>query len=138
MSNEIRPLRSEADYDAALAEIEPFFDHEPEPGMPAADRFDLLALVISDYEAKQWAIEAPDAPDALRERMDTRGLTQQDLAQVLGSKSRASKVMNRRRHLTLEQAWKLHHEWDIPAEALIRPYPLQSGRKAGAVKNPPI
>ena len=122
----IRPLKSEADYDAALAEIEKYFNNEPEPGTLEADRFDLLALVIGDYEAKHWGIEAPDAPDALRERMDTRGLTQQDLAQVLGSKSRASEVMNRRRHLTLEQAWKLHREWGIPADALIRPYPLKS------------
>ena len=130
--NGIRPLKSESDYDAALAEIEQYFDNEPEPGTPEADRFDLLALVIGDYEAKHWAIEAPDVPDALRERMETRGLTQQDLAQVLGSKSRASEVMNRRRHLTLEQAWKLHREWGIPADALIRPYPLRPGGKAAA------
>jgi HTH-type transcriptional regulator / antitoxin HigA len=128
----IRPLKSEADYDAALTEIEQYFDSEPEPGTPEADRFDLLALVIGDYEAKHWAIEAPDAPDALRELMETRGLTQQDLARVLGSKSRASEVMNRRRHLTLEQAWKLHREWGIPADALIRPYPLSSGSEAAA------
>ncbi len=132
MMTEIRPLKSEADYDAALAEIEKYFNNEPEPGTLEADRFDLLALVIGDYEAKHWGIEAPDAPDALRERMDTRGLTQKDLAQVLGSKSRASEVMNRRRHLTLEQAWKLHREWGIPADALIRPYPLKPGSKAVA------
>ncbi len=132
MMTEIRPLKSEADYDAALVEIEQYFDNEPEPGTLEADRFDLLALVIGDYEAKHWGIEAPDAPDALRERMETRGLTQQDLAQVLGSRSRASEVMNRRRHLTLEQAWKLHREWDIPADALIRPYPLRHGSKAVA------
>ena len=77
-------------------------------------------------------IEAPDVPDALRERIEARGLTQQDLAQVLGSKSRASEVMNRRPHLTLEQAWKLHREWGIPAGALIRPYPLRPGGKAVA------
>ena len=127
---EIRPLRSEKDYDAALAEIEPYFEHEPEPGTPEADRFDLLALVIGAYEAEHWSIAAPDAPDALRERMEVRGLTQQDLAGVIGSKSRASEVMNRRRHLTLEQAWRLHREWNIPAEALIRPYPLKPAGKA--------
>src|SRR5262245_16481541 len=55
----IRPLRSEADYDAALAEIERYFDEPPEPGTPAADRFDLLALVIEDYERKAWPIEPP-------------------------------------------------------------------------------
>lgn len=132
MMKEIRPLRNEADYDAALAEIEQYFDQEPEPGTSAADRFDLLALVIGAYENEHWPIEAPDAPDALRERMDVRGLTQQDLARVLGSKSRASEVINRKRHLTLEQAWKLHHEWGIPADVLIRPYPLKRNGKATA------
>jgi len=130
MTMDIRPLRDEADYDNALVEIEKYFDTEPDKDTPEADRFDLLALVIGDYEAKHWAVEAPDAPDALRDRMDARGLTQQDLARVLGSKSRASEVMNRRRHLTLEQAWKLHHEWSIPADALIRPYPLKRDRNA--------
>jgi HTH-type transcriptional regulator / antitoxin HigA len=128
----IKPLKTEADYDAALAAIEQYFDSEPQPGTPEADCFDLLALVIGDYEARHWAIEAPDAPDALSERMAAHGLTQQDLAQVLGSKSRASEVMNRRRHLTLEQAWKLHREWGIPADALIRPYPLRAAAKAAA------
>ncbi|WP_298369411.1 helix-turn-helix domain-containing protein [Azospirillum sp.] len=132
MTTDIRPLKTEADYENALVDIEGYFEQEPEPGTPEADRFDLLALVIGDYEAKHWPIEAPDAPDALRERMDARGLTQQDLARVIGSKSRASEVMNRRRHLTLEQAWKLHREWGIPADALLRPYPLKTLRATGA------
>ncbi|MDR3515126.1 MAG: helix-turn-helix domain-containing protein [Azospirillaceae bacterium] len=135
---DIRPLKGEADYESALAEIEKYFDHEPEPGTRDADRFDLLALVIGDYEARHWAIDAPDAPDALRERMDTRGLTQQDLARVLGSRSRASEVMNRRRHLTLEQVWKLHREWNIPADALIRPYPLKPDSKAAVAGPAPL
>lgn len=124
----IRPLKTEADYEAALAEIEGYFENEPEIGTEAADRFDLLALVIEAYEQKHWPIEAVDAPDALRERMEAKGLTQKDLAEVLGSKSRASEVLNRRRHLTLEQAWKLHREWQIPADVLIHPYALKSNR----------
>ena len=122
---EIRPLRSEADYEAALEAIEAYFVSEPEPGSPEADRFDLLALVIADYERKHWAIEAPDAPDLLRAQMELKGLRQSDLAALLGSKARASEVLNRRRHLTLEQAWKLHEEWRLPTDALIRPYPLR-------------
>jgi HTH-type transcriptional regulator / antitoxin HigA len=66
---QIRPLRSEADYDAALAEIECYFDREPMPGTRAADRFDLLALVIEDYENKRWPIEPPDPIEAIRWRM---------------------------------------------------------------------
>ncbi len=62
----IRPLRSEADYDAALDEIERYFDNEPKPGTPDADRFDLLALVIEDYERKRWPIDPPEPIDAIR------------------------------------------------------------------------
>jgi HTH-type transcriptional regulator/antitoxin HigA len=54
-----RPIRSESDYEAALKEIERYFEHEPKPGTPEADRFDLLALVIGDYEGKHWPIEPP-------------------------------------------------------------------------------
>jgi HTH-type transcriptional regulator / antitoxin HigA len=123
---DIRPLRSEADYDEALEAIEAYFIHEPEPGTPEADRFDLLALVIADYERRHWEIEPPDAPDILRAQMESKGLKQSDLAALLGSKSRASEILNRRRHLTLEQAWKLHKEWRLPTDALLRPYPLKS------------
>ena len=68
----IRPLRSEADYDAALNEIEQYFEKEPKPGTPEADRFDLLALIIEDYERKRWPIEPPDAIDAILYRMDPK------------------------------------------------------------------
>lgn len=121
---DIRPLKSEDDYDWALEEIERYFAREPEPGTPEADRFDLLALVIQDYEDRHWPIEAPEAPDALRERMAQMGKGQKDLAELLGSRARASEILNRRRHLTLEQAWKLHTEWRIPAAILLKPYPL--------------
>jgi HTH-type transcriptional regulator / antitoxin HigA len=57
----IRPLRSESDYGAALKEIERYFEHEPKPGTSEADRYDLLALIIEDYERKRWPIEPPDA-----------------------------------------------------------------------------
>jgi HTH-type transcriptional regulator/antitoxin HigA len=64
--NMIRPLRSESDYDVALEEIERYFENEPKPGTPEGDRFDLLALVIEDYERKHWPIDPPDAVDAIR------------------------------------------------------------------------
>lgn len=126
MMTEIRPLRTEAHYDAALEAIETYFVNEPELGSAEADRFDLLALVIADYEVRHWAIDAPDAPDLLLAQMESKGLRQSDLAAVLGSKARASEILNRRRHLTLEQAWKLHTEWRLPTDALIRPYPLRT------------
>src|SRR6476620_1361150 len=125
----IRPLRSEADYDAALSEIERYFDKEPVPGTPEADRFDLLALVIEDYERKHWLIDPPDTIDAIHYRMETSGYTQSDLGRLLGSRQRASDILNRKRPLTMGMAWKLHREWGIPAEALITP-PRQRRRRA--------
>ena len=129
MMFEIRPLRNEDDYDAALTAISAYFENEPAPGSEDADRFDLLALVIADYEAKHWAIEALDAPDLLRVQMQQRGLKQTDLAALLGSKARASEILNRRRHLTLQQAWTLHTEWRLPTDALIKPYSLRPAKR---------
>ena len=120
----IRPLRNEADYDAALDAIEAYFDNEPALESREADRFDLLALVIADYEAKQWAIEAPDAPNLLCDQMQRRGLKQTELAAVIVSNSRASEVLNRKRYLTPRQAWKIHVAWGTPTDALIKPYEL--------------
>ena len=66
-----RPIRSEAEHDAAIEEIERYFENQPEPGTPEADRFDLLALIIEDYERNHWPIEPPDTADAIRYRMET-------------------------------------------------------------------
>ena len=81
----------------------------------------MLAALIENYEAKYWPIEAPDPVEAIRIRMEQSGYTQADLAKLLGSRSRASEILARRRSLTMEQAYRLHREWHIPAEALIRP-----------------
>ena len=69
----IRPLRTKADYQAALDDIEAYFDKEPTPGTLDADRFDLLALVIEDYEKKHWPIDPPDPVEAIRYRMASSG-----------------------------------------------------------------
>lgn len=126
----IRPLHSEADYDVALNEIERYFENEPKPGTPEADRFDLLALIIEDYERKRWPIEPPDTIDAIRYRMETGGNTQADLGRLLGSRQRASDILTRKRALTMRMAWRLHREWGIPAEALIAPPPTRGRRSA--------
>jgi HTH-type transcriptional regulator/antitoxin HigA len=73
---EVCSLRSEADYNAALEAIEEYFTTEPQRGSPEADRFDLLALVIGEYERGHWATEAPDAPDLLRAPMEQKGSRQ--------------------------------------------------------------
>ena len=127
----IRPLRTEGDYDAALDEIERYFENEPKPGSPEADRFDLLALIIEDYERKHWPIEPPDTVDAIRYRMETGGYTQADLGRLLGSRQRASDILTKKRPLTMRMAWKLYREWGIPAEALIAP-PRTRGRRSAA------
>jgi HTH-type transcriptional regulator / antitoxin HigA len=118
-----RPLRAEADYDAALEDIERYFEKEPKPGTPEADRFDLLALIIEDYERKRWLIEPPHAIDAIRYGME-------NLGRLLGSRQRASDILARKRPLTMGMAWRLHREWGIPAEALIAPPPTRGRRSA--------
>jgi HTH-type transcriptional regulator/antitoxin HigA len=118
---DVRPIRTEADYDWALKAIEPYFQREPKRGTPEADRFDVLAALIEAYEARHWPVEPPDAVEAIRFRMEMGGFGQADLARLFGSRSRASEILRRKRPLTLEQAWKLHHEWQIPAESLLRP-----------------
>jgi HTH-type transcriptional regulator / antitoxin HigA len=115
----IRPLRTHAEYDAALAEITRYFEKEPKRGTPAADRFDLLALVIEDYERKHWPIDPPDPVEAIRYRMETGGFSQTDLGRLLGSRQRASDVLSRKRALTMQMAWRLNRDWGIPAEALL-------------------
>jgi HTH-type transcriptional regulator/antitoxin HigA len=117
----MRPLRNEGDYEAAVDEIERYFDREPRKGTPEADRFDLLALLIEDYERRHWLIDPPDPRDAIRYGMKLGGHTQADLGRLLGSRQRASDILLGRRALTIQMAWKLHRAWGIPAEALIRP-----------------
>ena len=120
-----RPLRNEVEYEAALGDIKRCFDHEPKKGSVEADRFDLLALVIEDYERKRWPIDPPDPIDAIRFGMETGGHTQSDLGRLLGSRQRASDILSRKRPLTMGMAWRLHCEWGIPAEALISPQPAR-------------
>ena len=123
---DIRPIRTEADYDWALAEIERYFEHEPQPGTAAADRFDVLSALIEAYENRHWPVEAPDPIDAIKYRMELGNFQAKDLAEILGSKSRASEVLNRKRPITLDMARRLHDAWGIPAEVLIRPYRLDA------------
>lgn len=119
---DIRPIRTEADYEWALAEIAPYFETVPAPGTPEADRFDVLATLIEAYEAREWPVEPLDAVDTIRFVMTERGYSQAALAEILGSRSRASEILARKRALSMAMAHRLHEAWGIPAEALIRPY----------------
>lgn len=116
---DVRPIRTEADYDWALTQVEPYFDNEPAPGTLESDRFDVLVTLIEGYEAKRWPIGLPEPREALRHYMDLRGLGQSDLAAALGSRSRASEVLAGKRDLTLDQISRLHAAWGIPIELLV-------------------
>jgi len=104
----IRPIRTETEHDEALEEIERYFENEPKPGTPEADRFDLLALIVEHYERKRWPVEPPETIEAIRYCMETGGYAQADLGRLLGSRQRASDILTRKRALTMRMAWKLH------------------------------
>ncbi len=123
---DVRPIRTEAEYDAALKEIARYFENQPDTGTAEADRFDLLAMVIENYEREHWPIESPDPVSAIKYHMEVSGLRQADLANLIGSRSRASEIMSRKRRLTLEMAWTLHRKWGIPAESLLKPYRIRA------------
>jgi len=114
-------IRDEATYQAYLAEYEGYFDDEPAPGTPAADRFEMLGLLLSRYEEEQFPVADISPVEAIRFTMERRGYDQADLAQLLGSRSRASEILSGRRALTLAQIRRLSSEWRIPAEVLITP-----------------
>ena len=117
---EIRPIRTETDYQAALKEIEILFDAQP--NTPEYDRLDILSTLVEAYENTHYPIEAPDPIEAILYYMDTRGLSRRDLEPCLGSRARVSEVLSRKRSLTLEMIRKLNQELGIPAEVLIQPY----------------
>ena len=120
----IRPIKTEADYDWAIGEIAAYFEKQPAPGTAEAARFDVLATLIEAYEDIHYPMSAPDPVEAIKAHMEMSGRTQKDLAEVLGSGPRASEILNRRRALTLEMAYRLHRKWGMPAELLIQPYRL--------------
>ncbi len=122
---EIRPIRTETDYQAALTEIEVLFDAPP--NTPEYDRLDILSTLVEAYEKVHYPIEAPDPIEAILYYMDTRGLSRRDLESCLGSRARVSEVLSRKRSLTLEMIRKLNQDLGIPAEVLIQPYaPMQA------------
>ncbi len=122
---DIRPIRTEEDYDWALAEVAPYFEAVPEKGTAEADRFDVLTDLISSYEAKHYPMEALNPVEFITTFMEEAGLQQKDLATVVGSASRASEFLNNKRPLALAAVHKIHKAWHLPADALILPYHLE-------------
>jgi HTH-type transcriptional regulator / antitoxin HigA len=118
---EIRPIRTEEDYKAALREVSAYFDNEPTPGSPEGDRFEVLLTLLEAYEARHYPIELPDPVEAIKFRMEQAGLTPKDLVPFIGRLNRVYEILNRKRPLTLNMIWKLNQNLGIPAECLIQP-----------------
>jgi HTH-type transcriptional regulator / antitoxin HigA len=118
MSMDIKPIRTEADYEAALAEVERLW--EAEPGTADGDRFEVLFTLVEAYEEKQYPILPPDPVEAIKYYMDSRGLDRRDLEQYIGPSGRVSEVLSRKRPLTLAMIRKLNTGLGIPAEVLIK------------------
>ena len=118
---DIRPIHTDADYKAALRELSAYFDNEPEPGTPDGDRFDVLLTLVGAYETRNFPIDLPDPVEAIKFRMEQAGLTPKDLVPAIGQLNRVYEVLGRKRPLTLNMIRRLHENFGIPAESLIRP-----------------
>jgi HTH-type transcriptional regulator/antitoxin HigA len=118
---DIQPIRNDEDHRAALAQIERLW------GAPAdtedGDKLDILAVLVEKYEENRWPIEEPDwdPVDVLHYAIDELGHTQAELAELLGSRSRASEILARQRALTVAMIRTITDNWKIPAQLLIRP-----------------
>jgi HTH-type transcriptional regulator/antitoxin HigA len=124
----LKPIRSRADHARALEEIERLMGAKR--GSPEADRLEILAALVAAYESAHDPIELPEPIEAIETHMEERGLEQADLACLLGSRSLASSILNRKRPMSLSVIRKLSQAWDIPTDMLVQPYRL-SGQRSG-------
>lgn len=119
MATELKPIRSEADHGAALAEVERLWGAKS--GTPDGDRLDVLVTLIEVYEEKHHPMDPPDPIEAIRFRMKQQGLTRKDLEPMIGPRNRVADVLNRKRGLSIEMIRQLHDHLGISADVLIRP-----------------
>lgn len=117
---DIKPIKTEKDYQQALTRLEAIFDAKKETS--EGDELELLGVLIDQYESKHFPINLPDPVEAIKFRMEQLGYTQTDLAKVVGLKSRASEILNRKRKLSLEMIRQLHEKLNIPTDVLIQAY----------------
>ena len=123
---EIRPIRTDKDHRAALAEINSYWGATE--GTEEGDRLDVLLALVEIYEAKRWSMEIRDRfdpIDVLNYAIEELGHTQAELAELLDSRSRASEILSRRRALTVDMIHKISGTWKIPADLLVRPYRIE-------------
>jgi HTH-type transcriptional regulator / antitoxin HigA len=120
---ELKPIKTKAEYKAALREIEVLFD-TPE-GTPEADKLEVLVMLVEKYEAQHYPIPAPDPIDFLTYAIEARGLTRKDLEPYIGSRGRVAEVLNRARPLTLAMIRRLSEGLKLPADVLIADYDLR-------------
>jgi len=119
---DLKPIKSEADYRAALKRLEEIFNAEI--GTPESDELDILGLMVDDYENKHYPIDAPDPIEAIKIRMEEMHLKQVDLIPEIGGKSRVSEILNRKRRLTVDMIRKLTTRLNLSASLLIREYQI--------------
>ena len=115
---EIRPIKTEADHEAALQEIESLMTAKP--NTPEGDRLEVLVTLVEAYEAKHFPLDLPDPVEAIKFVMEQRNLTVKDLVPMIGKPNRVYEVLNRMRPLTLKMIRRLHRDLGIPAESLIQ------------------
>ena len=115
---EIRPIKTEADYEATLKEIEGLM--AAEAGSPEGDRLDVLVTLVEAYERQHYPMDFPDPVEAIKFRMEQQGLTVDDLVPVIGRKNRVYEILARKRPLTLRMIEGLHETFSIPAESLLK------------------
>lgn len=115
---DIKPIKTDNDYRAALKEVETLMTAES--GTPEGEKLDVLVTLIEAYERKHFPLDLPDPIEAIKFEMEQKGLTVKDLEPMIGKSNRVYEILNRKRSLTLKMIWKLHHELGIPAESLIK------------------
>ena len=125
---EIRPIKTEADYEATLEEIEGLMSAETDS--PQGDRLDVLVTLVEAYEREHYPIGFPDPVEAIKFRMEQQGLSVEDLVPVIGRKNRVYEVLARKRPLTLRMIEGLHETFSIPAESLLKHSSNQSNHAA--------
>jgi HTH-type transcriptional regulator/antitoxin HigA len=116
----IKPIKTKKDYEQAMLRLENIFDAKK--GTPKGDELEILSLLIEKYEDEKFPIDLPDPVEAIKFRMEQMGMTQTDLANIVGQKSRASEILNRKRKLSLDMIRQLHQQWRIPTDVLVQAY----------------